>query len=236
MGWMARLMKGADAVGRAASPRIAMEMLLVEITAAANQPAAPQVTAVRVSAAKPAAAPQAKPVARPAPEPAREEREEEVPLPDAPPPAEDAGWQEPAAPAPAAPPVPEAVSEKPVAAAAPAAGAAPQPLAEWPQVLDALANHNRLAAAALANSRAYLSGDLVLIASENATFLKMMRENARTKADIRAAVSEVTGKTCRLGPYREPEDEAAPTEGGGQKLDQLIARAQAQGIDVTIKE
>ncbi|WP_059005391.1 hypothetical protein [Bittarella massiliensis (ex Durand et al. 2017)] len=103
-------------------------------------------------------------------------------------------------------------------------------------MLDALANHNRLAAAALANSRAYLSGDLVLIASENATFLKMMRENARTKADIRAAVSEVTGKTCRLGPYREPEDEAAPTEVGGQKLDQLIARAQAQGIDVTIKE
>ena len=235
MGWMARLMKGADAVGRAASPRIAMEMLLVEITAAADQPVAPQVTAIKVAAVKPSAAPQAKPAPRPAPEPVREEREEEVPLPDAPPPAEGTGWQEPAVLAPASPQIPEAAPQRP-AAVAPPVGAAPQPLAEWPQVLEALANHNRLAAAALANSRAYLSGDLVLIASENATFLKMMRENARTKADIRAAVSEVTGKTCRLGPYREPEGEAAPTEGGSQKLDQLIARAQAQGIDVTIKE
>ncbi len=123
--------------------------------------------------------------------------------------------------APSIPPA-EAVDEALVDAAA--------VLDSWADIVQKLSVYSPTLASFLHTSKAYLSGDYVLIDAPDTAF-KLLRESAQ-KDRVRDAIREVTGKTYRLGPYRKPEKEKAPED---DPVSRLIDSAQAAGVDVETK-
>ncbi len=95
----------------------------------------------------------------------------------------------------------------------------------WPDVVAELSSYNRLIAAALKGTEAFINGNLVLIKCENKEFLDMINSNPNNKADIRKAIQNVTGMTCRLGPYRPQkiEEKTDPLSG-------FLSNMQSKGI------
>ena len=57
----------------------------------------------------------------------------------------------------------------------------------------------------LDSSRAFISGNRVLIDAPNPMFLNLIRDNQYYKEIIRKAVLQITGKNYGLGPYKEKE-------------------------------
>ena len=68
-------------------------------------------------------------------------------------------------------------------------------------------------AAVLKGSDAYLQEDIVLIKANNPQFVDLIRLPQNRNA-VRDAIASVTGKTYRLGPYKEPvaADKADPLQ------------------------
>ncbi|MBR3844026.1 MAG: DNA polymerase III subunit gamma/tau [Clostridia bacterium] len=97
-------------------------------------------------------------------------------------------------------------AQPPVPAPAPVAETGMAPFTPWPQVIEALAPVNRMMAATLKGSDAFLENGIVLIRSKNAQFVDLIRQ-ANNRADVRDAIAKVTGQTYRLGPYKEPVSE-----------------------------
>ncbi len=105
--------------------------------------------------------------------------------------------------------IPETKEDKPAEKFVPETSNNPQGMEKsfgaWPDVVAELSGYNRLMAAALKGTEAFIDGNLVLIKCENKEFLDMINQNPANKADIRKAIQNVTGMTCRLGPYRPKE-------------------------------
>ncbi len=99
------------------------------------------------------------------------------------------------------------------------------PFGAWPDVVAELSSFNRLIASALRGTEAFIDGNLVLIKCENKDFLDMINQNPANKADIRKAIQNVTGMTCRLGPYR-PKKEEQKTD----PLSDFLSNMQSKGI------
>lgn len=104
-----------------------------------------------------------------------------------------------------------------------------QPLKEWQSVLTILEDTNKMVYSALIGSRAFIQGNIVLVDSQNSMFLTLMRNNQKTKNDLRSAIAQVTGKQYRLGPYKAENVVKTPTN----PVDALAAAARANGIHVT---
>lgn len=125
--------------------------------------------------------------------------------------------------------VPEIKEEKPVQKVMPESTGniqeGEQPFGAWPDVVAELSSYNRLIAAALKGTEAFIDGNLVLIKCENKEFLDMINQNPNNKADIRKAILNVTGMTCRLGPYR-PQN----TEQKTDPLSGFLSNMQSKGI------
>ncbi|MBR2152593.1 MAG: DNA polymerase III subunit gamma/tau [Clostridia bacterium] len=125
--------------------------------------------------------------------------------------------------------VPEIKEEKPVQKVMPESTGniqeGEQPFGAWPDVVAELSSYNRLIAAALKGTEAFIDGNLVLIKCENKEFLDMINQNPNNKADIRKAIQNVTGMTCRLGPYR-PQN----TEQKTDPLSGFLSNMQSKGI------
>ena len=103
------------------------------------------------------------------------------------------------------------------------------PFAEWEQVLRRLQTANPGLAAALAGTEAFLSGGRVLISCGNPVFTDMMRSNEYTRATLKDAIADVTGRRYAIGPYDRPADPDVPAH---SPLDDIIADAMAAGIEV----
>ena len=160
--------------------------------------------------------------------------------------------EEPEAPQPlrASPVVPEKISPEPPAQtqfavpehAAPKPDAVPQPSGppepmneeQWRGILERLTVTNKMLAAALTGSRAFLRGQTVLVECHNPVFLEMMRSNDFTRSSLKRAISEVTGARYGVGPYT-PENEAAPLENVPSPLESLLKEAEDQGVKVIRK-
>ncbi len=82
------------------------------------------------------------------------------------------------------------------------------PFTDWPDVVAVLGKKNPLMASVLRGSTAYIEGDSLLIDSQNAQFLDLVREGTRNRNDIRQAAMAITGRQFRLGPYRKQEETA----------------------------
>ena len=103
------------------------------------------------------------------------------------------------------------------------------PMAEWPEVLAALHRLSPGLCAFLDDSKAFCSGDFVLIDAPNSMAFEMLRNNPDQKDKMREAIRAVTGKTYRLGPYRTAQSPEKDTE---DPLAALAGMAEAVGIPV----
>lgn len=76
----------------------------------------------------------------------------------------------------------------------------------WADILSELSKSAPLLSGILANSRAYIEGELCLIESANSQFAELMNAaNGLYKEKLRKAVETITGHSYRLGPYRKKQ-------------------------------
>lgn len=73
----------------------------------------------------------------------------------------------------------------------------------WKKVLAVLAQLCPPAVGVLNDSKAYISGDMLLIDAPNPLFRDMINSNASMKDSIKKAAAQVLGKNFRLGPYKK---------------------------------
>lgn len=102
------------------------------------------------------------------------------------------------------------------------------PMREWPEVINNLKQYSRAISAAFEGSNAYVSGDYLLIDTDQEIAFQLLKKSSQ-RDNIRKAVSEVTGKTYKLGPYKKPEKETKKDD----VLSQFIANLKDSGINVT---
>ena len=141
----------------------------------------------------------------PEPQPIADTEEDEIPLPEAP--SED---------------IPEeASSVEDIPHKAPAADGAVE---RWDEVLQILRKTCPLIAGVLQGSGAYISGDRLLIDTQNSQFRSMFNgSNPIYRNSIRKAAEQVLGQTYKLGPYRKPVADVSedPLAAFAQKLKEL---------------
>jgi DNA polymerase-3 subunit gamma/tau len=101
----------------------------------------------------------------------------------------------------------------------------------WAKVLEILKVKNGALYGALAESKAYIGGDLLLV-DAGELFAKLMREDGYTKQSLREAMLTVTGTKYRLGPYNPAKYEVKEAD---TKLTDLLIRASELGVDVQVK-
>ncbi len=98
------------------------------------------------------------------------------------------------------------------------------PLAEWGEILKILSRTSPLMHGALNNSRAYLSGQFLLIDAPNDGFKNLMNgDDPYHREAIRKAAEQVLGKVYKLGPYKRKGEEQTsdPLKAFAERLKQL---------------
>lgn len=113
----------------------------------------------------------------------------------------------------------------------PMSESAVEPFPLWNKVLEKLQKLNPMLYGFLSGSGAYISGERILIDSKNQHFLKYIRTNEGAKDHIKQAISEVTGRSMNIGPYKTKTATSAPKV---NKLDKLINDAISSGVEVNI--
>ena len=102
-----------------------------------------------------------------------------------------------------------------------------KPLKEWPEILNALKSYSKTIATAFNGSIAYVSGNFVLIDSQNSMAFELLRKSAQ-RDKMRIAIQEVTGQVYKLGPYKVSSE----SNENEDKLDELAKLAKNAGIEV----
>lgn len=103
-----------------------------------------------------------------------------------------------------------------------------KPMLEWPDVINHLKQYSRAISAAFEGSNAYVSGNYLLIDADQEIAFQLLKKSSQ-RDNIRKAVSEITGKTYKLGPYKKPEIQ----EKKDDVLSNFIANLKNSGINVT---
>lgn len=98
---------------------------------------------------------------------------------------------------------------------------------EWPEVINNLKQYSRAISAAFEGSNAYVSGDYLLIDTDQEIAFQLLKKSSQ-RDNIRKAVSEITGKTYKLGPYKKPETK----EKKDDVLHSFISNLKNSGINV----
>lgn len=105
----------------------------------------------------------------------------------------------------------------------------------WAEVLAELMKTNMPLWGVLHDSEAHISGDFVLIKSNNPTLNAFIR-GAGNSRDVKQAIFRVTGKKYRLGLNSPKGDGAsAPAQQRRDPLEDLISQARSMDINVDIK-
>ena len=104
-------------------------------------------------------------------------------------------------------------TEQTPAEASPVSSAADEPIAEWNEIMKLIIQSNPLMGGVLNGSRAFISGQYLLIDAPNPMFRDLINKKDTIYRDaIRNAAAEVLGETYKLGPYRakRADNEANP--------------------------
>ena len=100
------------------------------------------------------------------------------------------------------------------------------PFEKWNDVLAVMSRYSKAITSAFDGTAAYISGDYILIDSENEMpFLLLKQPLQRDK--MRTAIRQVTGRVYKLGPYNQVK--ATQKE---DPLNDFVNKAKQQGIDV----
>ena len=124
------------------------------------------------------------------------------------------------------PKAPEAVPE------APAPVVTPEPESEtvfplWSDVLEILDRNEKMLRTMLEGSRAFISGNRILIDAPNDAFLNYFRGSAEAGPAIKAAIEEVSGRHYGIGPYKKEEKTAE-----ADPLAALAEHARSLGVEM----
>ena len=95
---------------------------------------------------------------------------------------------------------------------------------EWKEILKVLKTSCPLIAGVLDGSRAFVSGQYLLIDAPNPQFRDLINnKNSIYKDSVRKAAAQVLGKTYKLGPYHKPQVSAEedPLKALAEKLKQM---------------
>lgn len=122
------------------------------------------------------------------------------------------------------PPVEETYDEAPSSEVIPPAPVAEGSVERWDEVLQILRKTCPIIAGVLQGSNAYISGDRLLIDTQNSQFRSLFNGgNPLYRNSIRKAAEQVLGQTYKLGPYRKPAVDTSedPLAAFAQKLKEL---------------
>lgn len=101
------------------------------------------------------------------------------------------------------------------------------PMEDWQEVLEVLRKYSITIATSFKNTRAYISGDYILIDSQNELAFKLLKQQSQRER-MREAVKEVTGRVYKLGPYKKLDQQDKQEN----PLDQFIKQAKESGVPV----
>ncbi len=102
------------------------------------------------------------------------------------------------------------------------------PMREWPEVISNMKQYSRAISAAFEDSQAYVSGDYLLIDAQNEIAFQLLKQSSQ-RDNIRKAVCEITGKTYKLGPYKQPQTQKKKDD----VLENFIKNLKDSGINVS---
>ncbi len=103
-----------------------------------------------------------------------------------------------------------------------------EPMEDWPEVLNALKKYSKTIAASFEGTRAYISGEFLLIDSKSDIPFKLLRQSAQ-RDKMRVAVKEVTGRVYKLGPYKKAQEDLQTSD----PLASLAQEIKDAGISLT---
>lgn len=112
----------------------------------------------------------------------------------------------------------------------------------WNIVLEKLKEVSHSVYTAFKDSKAYVSGQYVLIDSKSALAFELLKKSVQ-RDKIRSIIKEVTGVSYRLGPYRQGINSTsgsvsneAYSHKGEDPLREFVSKAIDLGVDVTIED
>lgn len=108
-----------------------------------------------------------------------------------------------------------------------------EPLSCWPEILEALHATSPSLCSFLDNSVAYRSGKYVLIDAPNSMAFEVLRKSPNQIEKMRAAITKVTGKVYRLGPYKAQSAEESSSM-AEDPLMALMTKAEEAGIKTSL--
>ena len=88
----------------------------------------------------------------------------------------------------------------------------------WPEALEKINAKSQMLANVLGDSKAFVSGDFLLLDIPSPDFSGLVNQNARHKETVREAVQELTGKKYKLAPWSRERQVENP-----EKLDKFVS-------------
>lgn len=101
------------------------------------------------------------------------------------------------------------------------------PMEDWQEVLDIIKKYSITIATSFKNTRAYISGDYILIDSQNELAFNLLKQPTQRER-MREAIKEVTGRAYKLGPYKRVEQKAQQED----PVANLLQKAKQVGVEV----
>lgn len=101
------------------------------------------------------------------------------------------------------------------------------PMEDWQDVLNILKTYSITIATSFKNTKAYISGDYILIDSDNQLAFKLLKQPSQRER-MRKAVREVTGRVYKLGPYKKQEQQEQQSD----PMAEFLQKAKQAGVPV----
>ena len=100
---------------------------------------------------------------------------------------------------------------------------------QWPEVIKLIEKSSKSKSMSLAfkGSRAYESGDFILIDAEKSLAFELLREQSN-REEMRSAIKSVTGKMYKLGPLKKKQEKVKKAD----PLEEFIEEANNQGVKI----
>lgn len=101
------------------------------------------------------------------------------------------------------------------------------PMEDWQEVLNILKTYSITIATSFKNTKAYISGNYILIDSDNELAFKLLKQPSQRER-MRNAVREVTGRAYSLGPYKRKESQEKQKD----PMSDFLQKAKQAGVPV----
>ncbi len=102
-----------------------------------------------------------------------------------------------------------------------------KPFEQWSEVLSIMNKYSKAIASAFEGTTAYVSGEYLLIDSDNDMPFLLLKQSAQ-RDKMRASIRQVTGKVYKLGPYKQSN-----TVNKSDPLEEFSENAKKLGINIT---